>query len=272
MFRIERLNPNLTLQADPGAGGGGGDPPADPPADFPAWMDQLPDEFKKDAELAKSATLGDLVKTHKGLGEKVAAIPAVPGKVEEYEFDKVEYPDDLEASGDDEFEKQYREVVLKAGLGKDQAKVVFAFFANTVLEQFKAAKAQFEAEKTACEETLKTEWKGDDFAKNMTLKDRFMADFVGENEELKKWFDESGAGNLPAFVKAAVEHAKKLGEDNLPPGQVKPAAKPEGREGKIREVYDHPDSQALTYGKESGGKAGADDRLKKTYPSMGGSG
>jgi hypothetical protein len=74
MFNL--FNTHLNLDSDdPGAGGGDGD--------FPAYMAQMPDEYKEDADIAKNEKLGDLAKHYKELLGTVDGIPKPPENAEQ---------------------------------------------------------------------------------------------------------------------------------------------------------------------------------------------
>lgn len=241
--RFNRWNTNLNLDVDdPGAGGGGDG--------FPAYQDQMTDDLKRDKDIAKNATISDLGRAYKTQLATIANMPEkAPENAEGYAFDAVTYPEGQ--SGDPEFEKQFRAMALTAKLNKAQANQAFQFFAKTVLDQLAASKTAFEANKTAADEQLKKDWPGEEYAKNMLLKDRYVKQFG--DEEMQKDLDETGMGNKPSFLKQAVKVAKAVGEDALGPGGPKSDAVATDKEKVLRELY--PNSAELFGGPKGPGPA-----------------
>jgi hypothetical protein len=153
--------------------------------------------------------------------------------------------------------------VLEAKLTKEQADAVFQFFGKTVVGQFNAAKQKFDTDKTAADDALKQEWPGDEYAKNMTLKGRYLEKFG--DEEMQKDLDATGMGNKPSFLRHAVRVAKAIGEDSLGPGgpQIKPGPEDE-KEKTLRSLYP-------SMGKvptHADGLSNEADDLKKMYGTM----
>lgn len=257
MFNL--FNTHLNLDED-GAGGGGDE--------FPAYQDQMVDELKQDKDIAKNKTISDLGRDYKARGatiatqlETIANIPKAPENAEGYEFAAIEYPEGFE--NDPEFDKAYRGVVLEAKLTKEQADAVFQFFGKTVVGQFNAAKQKFDTDKTAADDALKQEWPGDEYAKNMTLKGRYLEKFG--DEEMQKDLDSTGMGNKPSFLRHAVRVAKAVGEDSLGPGGPKPAEEAGSEKEKtLRSLY--PSMGKIPT--HSDGLNNEADDLKKMYGTM----
>ena len=162
-------------------------PKAEEPGD---WRADIPEELKKTADKfssadeairaienfrkresqirvpGKDASEEDVAKYRKATG--------IPDKAEDYEFPEVEeVTDELKASRT-EWGKRFHDM----GITKDQAKLL-SQLVNDDGEKIMAA--QVEADKAFAktqEETLRDEWKGDDYEKNKTFANRAFSEIA----------------------------------------------------------------------------------------------
>jgi len=262
------------------------EPEPEPELKAEGWIAQLPDKYKKDQKYLK-----DLTK-HKSFGEIVdrmyaaeAKIPEIPEKAEEYEFDEIQYPEDLAGEEMKEYREtlgsyikgvveQWRGVALELGLGKEQAKRVGALMAETVLNQVKAARDEQKRLREESLNQLKADWKGY-FVERAELSDRAVRTFGGEG--LVEKLARLGIQDDPDVIKAFYEIGRAIGEDTLVPARGKPEPGPEEKKRQaLKQRYDH--SPEL-HEPEGGGPTPASsataeelERLASRYPTMGKSG
>ena len=203
-----------------------GEPPAgDPPKGdgdgdgdktFPAWMDQLPDDLKKDEGLSQFANIGELAKSRSEVAAErdqlktdAEGIEKAPEKAEGYELEKPAEMEGVEYKK--EFEDLYRDIFHKAGLTQAQAKAVYDGYNEYIIG---LAKATNELREKATESQKKA-W-GADYDKNCELALRFRnAMWPDKDDPFLKMVDETGIGNRADFIEGTYRGGKMIGEDSL---------------------------------------------------------
>jgi len=190
---------------------------------FWAGMAQLPDEYKKDEDIAALGSFGELAKAYKDQKEKLSSYPAPPESPDEYELAPADLPEDMNV--DEEIATRFKEAAHEAGLTKEQAVAMQNFFNAEAVNDYNRTKEQTEAQKKQAEDargeavkSLRTEW-GDKFNEKVELArrtlhgllfgDKEITEEGVKNHPLLKKIDTT-IGNEPEFVKLFA----KIGEVN----------------------------------------------------------
>jgi len=139
----------------------------------------------------------------------------MPDTFEGYDLSKPqELPDGL--NYDEEFEKAFKAAAHKAGLTKNQARGLYDWYNNRMIEQVKAFGSIKQQGFQKAEATMRQEW-GDNFDTESKLTRRFVEKYGGQ--ELQAYFDETGLGNDPRLIRALNKAAHAVGEDSLVGGE-----------------------------------------------------
>ncbi len=216
-------------------GDGTGNSVGTPEVIKPTWIEQLPQELREDKTFHGFKTLGELAKAHKATLSERENLIKVPGEgaseeeqkafwakigrpdtSDQYELDKPEI-----AAYTAEADKAFREVMLKANLSKNSAKIVHQAFIDSLRSGVEQQQKAIADEKAALEKsinTLKDEWKGDAFKVNTELAVRAFKKFGGE--ESTKFLEETKIGDLPlgshpSFLKLFAAIGKTISDDSM---------------------------------------------------------
>jgi len=198
--------------------------------EFPKWMSSLPDAYKTDARFStfeEPAKAWDKFATLLDAEGKVIAIPdekatdedrasfftklGRPEKAEGYSIKKPDsLPDELYSP---EVEAAYRTFAHKEGLSDKQASGIYSWYYGLVASE--TAKSKEAIDKTI--NSLKDEWKGDDYKKNVELAHRAFNEF--SNDDVAEFIDKTMAdgvslGNHPVFLKLFANIAKSIMDDS----------------------------------------------------------
>jgi hypothetical protein len=268
-------------------------PPAPPPPEPELSADgtflaQAPDKYKKDQkflkDLLKHKSWGDVLdRLYTGeqqIAELQAKVAPAPTKLEEYQFDELKFPEYL---ANDELktfrenmgiylkakDDELRALALKAGLSKEEAKLMNGFFRESMFATVKETQDGQSKQREAGLKTLKENWKGD-FEANEDLAHRAVLTFG--KEQLVARMAALGLENDPVLIQTFCEIGKAIGEGHLVPGKPKPAAPSPEDQKKAAMKQRYPRSPELTG--EPPVSPPVDqatlERLKKRFPSMGG--
>lgn len=184
-----------------------------------SWIDSLPEELRNDPNLSKFKDVSELAKSYSHaqslIGKRVkdlagddleafkAAI-GVPKEVSEYAL-----PEEVDPT----YGEWYKDIALKSGLTKDQARnlidaVVMKNRETVELQQLNESKALEEAEKT-----LKAEF-GAAYKERIEIVKRAASTFGGQ-EFLDLLVNNPTIGNNPILIKALANAGKALVEERL---------------------------------------------------------
>lgn len=213
------------------AGGSGTD-------QVPAWLASMPDDLKADKTLAQFPSIGDAGKELvrlKGFEGKAIAIPdekatdqeraafytklGRPETADKYTITKPEnLPESVTYSP--EAEAAVRQVFHKANLTDSQAKVLHGWFYETVAAGEKANADKAQKALDAAVNTLKDEWKGDEFKVNTEIAHRGWMKFAGDNAEMKAFITNTKVGGLslgdhPMFLRIFAAIGKATADDSM---------------------------------------------------------
>lgn len=153
----------------------------------------------------ENATEGEIAEYRRALG--------VPETPDEYHLPMPEdLPEDFK--GDDSW---FREMAHRQGLSKQQAENLYTDYYRNVAENFKTQQAERERAQAKATEELQREYGGEYNAK-LTLGKRAIQEIGGA--DFVKYLDETGLGNDPRMIKAAIRMGELIGEDSMVAGRV----------------------------------------------------
>ncbi len=208
----------------------------------PAWMDSLPDAhkqneafkaFKEPAEawnkfdsLLKAEGSSVVIPGDKATDAERAAFFGKIGRPETPDKYSITKPENLPetVTYNPEIEAAAKEVFHKAGLSDAQAKQLYGWFFQTVA----AGEAARTAEEVKATETavnsLKDEWKGDEFKINSELAARAFKKFGGDKPEVEAFIRDSkingvSLGDHPMFLRVFAAIGKAIADDSLNTGR-----------------------------------------------------
>jgi hypothetical protein len=257
------------------------------------FLAQLPDRHKKDQKILKDLLQGEhpakswgdvldrMYAAEARSTELQAKLAAAPQKPEEYVFDELKFPDHLSGDAFAKHREQLgayfkakdedlRALALKAGLSKDNAKVVSGFFREAIFATTKASQDDYAKQRETSLTALKAEWKGD-FAAHEELAKRAILTFG--KDKLVARMAELGMENEPALIQTFYEIGKAIGEGHLVPGKpgvAQPAPEQKRREDLKRRYNKSPElTGEVAAATASPAEQAALDNLHKRYPSMG---
>lgn len=154
----------------------------------------------------EGATEGEIAEYRRSLG--------IPEKPEDYHLPLPEgLPEGL-TPGEDTW---FRELAHKHGLSKQQAENVFQDYYRNVGEQYKAQQAERERQSKQAVADLQREY-GAEYNAKLTLGQRAIQEIGGA--DFAKYLEESGLGNDPRMIRAAIRMGELIGEDSLVAGRV----------------------------------------------------
>lgn len=113
-----------------------------------------------------------------------------------------------------EYNDLFKKMAAKAGLSKDQAKAMYAEFANMMVSTTNAVsneqKRKSEAEYKAGEQAIRAQYGSEADAKMMAAHNLVKNVWTDEERSL---LDTTGLGNNPLFIRPLIRIAEKMGED-----------------------------------------------------------
>lgn len=201
----------------------------------PKWMAQLPDDLKGNQNLTKYATIGDLGNAVLDLeGKTKNSVQMLsenstqeekdhyyktigrPDRAEDYAFD---VPDDLpeEVMFNDDNVAKFKNAFHGMGLTKEQAKGLFDFSVKHAMEEKEYLDNLASELKTKNTQEMKKLW-GGEFDKNVELAARGfekITEVAGLEGDAKKYFEDSGFGDDPLFLRIFHVVGKVLEEDDV---------------------------------------------------------
>lgn len=186
------------------------------PTGKPAWMAQLPDEFKEDADLARFAKLGDIAKAYKELmSAKTKAAEGAVKNADEYELPEVEYPEGMES--DPDTAAFFKGLAFELGLNKKQTAEAWRKFNEWTVGRLNGAAEAEKQQQAEADATLKRVW-GNLYSKNLETTRRFLKKMV--NQALLTRVDDSGLGDDAEFLQLFFKIAQGYGEDTIVTGET----------------------------------------------------
>jgi len=191
-----------------------------------AGMAQLPDEYKKDEDIAKLGGFGELAREYKELKGKVQDIPEIPESPDGYEL---EAPGDLPEGyePDDTAAELFKKKAHELKLSKEQAKGMQQLYNELALSDYEQQKTKTTEElkkgKEVAERELRKKY-GDEYTEKMELARRTIHGLIFGDQELTEDLVKNNAllqkidrtiGNEPEFIELFIKIAEANREDSF---------------------------------------------------------
>lgn len=152
----------------------------------------------------EDATEGEIAEYRKAMG--------IPEKPEDYYLPK---PEGLpEGLASDEW---FRNAAHEIGLSKQQAEGVFKQYYENLTEQLQTQQAEKKRQQQKAVEDMQREY-GGDYEGKLTQGKRAVQEIGGA--DFAKYLEESGLGDDPRMIRAAIRMGELIGEDSLVAGRV----------------------------------------------------
>ncbi|HYD35962.1 MAG TPA: hypothetical protein VD999_07930 [Vitreimonas sp.] len=280
MWKYNRLMGRMYREGeggDGGAGGGGGN--VTPPAGgTPSFRDSLPEEFKDHAALKDYTDLGGLVKSHVNLQSMLGNAIQLPKEGESWDpiYNKLgrpEKPDQYEFKLADQFKDRQLDPKLtdwakttfhKHGLTAKQAEGLLNDYVQREVETGTGAKnldETLDEYEGKCEEIF-----GDKWEETQLVVERASKMFVDQDDAA--FFNETGLGSHPTFVKIMAKVGKLLQEDKaFSEGANNAGFTPDANTAKAEIARLNTDSEFMTayMTKDHAGHKAAVERMTNLY-------
>jgi len=214
--------------------------PINPPAD-PGWLSAVTKDLKEKhgEDMRQHANINPILEDYYSIKDKLAeatfkpkdgATPeevakynetmGIPPNVEGYELDAP--PEGLE---DANFDGWFKDVALRVGLSKEQAKGQYNEWNKLRSDAVEAKKAEV----LETERTMRTEM-GSGYDAAVANAEKIIQ--LG-GEDLRTWLNESGAGNDARFVRVFAKIGSMISEDSLGNTHANPQGNPKTLEDRI---------------------------------------
>lgn len=181
------------------------------------WRTDLPADIREDPSLQDIQDVNNLAKSYvnaqRMIGKNRVALPAENSTSEEWGqfYDSLGRPKEATsydfgprptlADGmiyDEAMEAKYRDLAHKSGLSNDQAKQLYSDWNALMSEQHENTQRDVAMQRETWLKDLKQEF-GQAYNERVDLAQRAVRHFGGD--EMTKWFDETGQGDNPLFIK-----------------------------------------------------------------------
>ena len=197
----------------------------------PAWMAQLPNDLKEDADLQQYATLGDFVRGIKGKTDGSESKEGSEGGTEPVKYENFETSlgEDHDPFGT--VSESLKTTLEESGIPQEVAEKVF----STLSEGQKGSMDKLvETGKDWCEAQLKKNW-GDQYEAKRKAMTRAYIALVQPDEELAGALDRSGASINPAVAEIFARIGEGIKEDGSFPSNSTTSG--DGRSSKVPVHY-----------------------------------
>lgn len=200
----------------------GAPPPAATVEAAKQWMQQAPDDLKKNVLLAAFEGVGPLCKGYVDLHGELTGLKKsmeVPDGADGYKFGDPKLPEGLPV--DKDLESAFKQICIEKKIGLEQAKSLFEFYNtylatryNTVLKRRSNADAETERQ-------LKGEWGEEGYNAKTTLIGKLVAEKAGDDAaRVMEVFDKAALYGDPATLKFLAAVAADYGEHKLVEGET----------------------------------------------------
>lgn len=197
------------------------------------WRSGIDQELQGDPSLADIKDINGLAKSYinaqKMVGADKVVIPGADaspdelnefynrlGRPEQYEFEKIDLPEGFEHS--EPMDNAMKQLMHETGLTNAQANKLYSGYLQYLGNEYQEALGQNDQMRAEWDSQLKRDL-GKAYDESVDLSQRAAQELGGE--ELLKWFDETGQGDNPMFVKLFAKIGKMMSEAGAEPGDVK---------------------------------------------------
>jgi hypothetical protein len=242
------------------------------------WRSSIDQEIAGDPSLADIKDLNGLAKSYinaqKMVGADKIVLPGANasedemnefynrlGRPEKYEFDKVELPDGFEHS--EPMDTAMKQLMHETGLTNAQANKLYTGYLQYLGNEYNEAVGQNDQMRSEWHTQLKKDL-GKAFDESVDLSQRAAKELGGE--ELLKWFDETGQGDNPMFVKLFAKVGKMMSEAGAEPGEVRSfEMTPDSAQQEIARLQRDPNFMNQYTDKEAQGHAEAIKKMEYLF-------
>jgi hypothetical protein len=242
------------------------------------WRSSIDQEIAGDPSLADIKDLNGLAKSYinaqKMVGADKIVLPGADasedemnefynrlGRPEKYEFDKVELPDGFEHS--EPMDTAMKQLMHETGLTNAQANKLYTGYLQYLGNEYNEAVGQNDQMRSEWHTQLKKDL-GKAFDESVDLSQRAAKELGGE--ELLKWFDETGQGDNPMFVKLFAKVGKMMSEAGAEPGEVRSfEMTPDSAQQEIARLQRDPNFMNQYTDKEAQGHAEAIKKMEYLF-------
>jgi hypothetical protein len=242
------------------------------------WRSSIDQEIAGDPSLADIKDLNGLAKSYinaqKMVGADKIVLPGAEasedemnefynrlGRPEKYEFDKVELPDGFEHS--EPMDNAMKQLMHETGLTNAQANKLYTGYLQYLGNEYNEAVGQNDQMRSEWHTQLKKDL-GKAFDESVDLSQRAAKELGGE--ELLKWFDETGQGDNPMFVKLFAKVGKMMSEAGAEPGEVRSfEMTPDSAQQEIARLQRDPNFMNQYTDKEAQGHAEAIKKMEYLF-------
>jgi hypothetical protein len=242
------------------------------------WRSSIDQEIAGDPSLADIKDLNGLAKSYinaqKMVGADKIVLPGAEasedemnefynrlGRPEKYEFDKVELPDGFDHS--EPMDNAMKQLMHETGLTNAQANKLYTGYLQYLGNEYNEAVGQNDQMRSEWHTQLKKDL-GKAFDESVDLSQRAAKELGGE--ELLKWFDETGQGDNPMFVKLFAKVGKMMSEAGAEPGEVRSfEMTPDSAQQEIARLQRDPNFMNQYTDKEAQGHAEAIKKMEYLF-------
>ena len=242
------------------------------------WRSGIDQELQGDPSLADIKDINGLAKSYvnaqKMVGADKIVLPGADaspdemnefynrlGRPEKYEFDKVDLPEGFEHS--EPMDTAMKQLMHETGLTNAQANKLYSGYLQYLGNEYKEAMGNNDQIRAEWSTQLKKDL-GKAFDESVDLSQRAAKELGGD--ELLKWFDETGQGDNPMFVKLFAKVGKMMSEAGAEPGEVKSfELTPQAAQQEIARLQRDPNFMNQYTDKESQGHAEAIKKMQYLY-------
>ena len=183
------------------------------------------------------------------------------GRPEKYEFDKFELPDGFEHS--EPMDNAMKQLMHETGLTNAQANKLYTGYLQYLGNAYNEAVGQNDQMRSEWHTQLKKDL-GKAFDESVDLSQRAAKELGGE--ELLKWFDETGQGDNPMFVKLFAKVGKMMSEAGAEPGEARSfEMTPDSAQQEIARLQRDPNFMNQYTDKEAQGHAEAIKKMEYLF-------
>jgi len=242
------------------------------------WRSGIDQELQGDPSLADIKDINGLAKSYinaqKMVGADKIVLPgpdATPdemnefynrlGRPEQYEFDKVDVPEGFEHS--EPMDTAMKQLMHEAGLTNAQANKLYSGYLQYLGNEYTEAVGQNDQMRSEWQAQLQKDL-GKAFDESVDLSQRAAKELGGD--ELLQWFDETGQGDNPMFVKLFAKIGKMMSEAGAEPGEVKSfELTPDAAQQEIARLQRDPNFMNQYTDKEAQGHAEAIKKMEYLF-------
>lgn len=182
----------------------------------PAWMAQLPNDLKDEADLQQYATLADYVRSTRAKNDGSEGPGSNTRETEPVKYENFEKSLDTDSDPFGVISDSLKTTLQEAGVSKDVAEKLFDAVSSS---QEASMKQLVEKGKDWCEAQLKKSW-GDMYNDKRKAMSRAYVALVQPDENLASALDRTGASINPAVAELLSRIGESIKEDGSFPSNI----------------------------------------------------